>query len=313
VASGVTVTSMVAGALSRVLFHEGDYVAFGQPLFEIDQRPFADALRQAEAVAARDEASLEFAAAEARRYQRLLDKKLVSVEDRDQRTSAAASLEATVKASRALASLARTNLSYTRIASPVEGRTGALLVDAGNLVKANDTALTTVRRLKPIYVTFSVPGERLHEIRDAMLRGPLATAAWPTGAPRGALGELRFIDNAVDTTTGTIALKARFANDDLALWPGAFARVRLQVGELRDAVVVPARAVVPSQRGDLAYVVDEARRARARIVRLGPRLGELVAVLDGLADGERVVTEGQLGLVDGAPVRLVGSPDGGAP
>jgi multidrug efflux system membrane fusion protein len=301
--STIAVKSMIAGTLERVLFEEGDEVEAGQVLFEIDARPYRLALQQAKATLARDEAQLRNAEADARRNRRLLPSGVVARSDYDLKVAQAGALRATVQVDRAAIDQAQVNLSYTRIASPVAGRTGSLQVDAGNLVKANDVPLVTIRTLQPIDVAFSIPGQRLDAVRRRFAKAPLtayAAAKGAAGAPEQ--GRLAFIDNAIDPATGTILLKARFDNADRGLWPGEFLDVRLVLDELPDAVVVAARAVQPGQQGDHVFVVGQDDVAQERKVELGERLGDEVVIASGVRTGERVVVDGLLGIVPGAKV-----------
>ncbi|MGC4122556.1 MAG: efflux RND transporter periplasmic adaptor subunit [Myxococcales bacterium] len=306
----VLITPRVSGVLETVHFREGDEVPEGALLFQIDPRPFELALRQAQAALARDEAQARNAQIERERYRALMPG-LVSRQEYDTRVAAAEALQAAVRADRAAVEQARLNLGYSVLRAPISGRTGLLQVTAGNLVKADDTArpLVVIRQLSPIDVSFAVPGQRLQEIRERSADGTLRVAA---GAR--AQGELRFIDNAVDATTGTITLRARFANEDRSLWPGQFVDVRLHLSDLPGTVVIPSQAVQTGQRGeDFVYVVRPDQTAEPREVRLGPRMDDgQQAVLFGVRTGETVVTDGQFALVPGARVQLRGSNGSGA-
>lgn len=309
----VDIRSRIDGRLERVYFKEGDLVEAGERLFEIDPRPFRAALAQATAVLARDEAQARTAHIEERRYRRLLERGAVSSQEYEQRATQARALTATVAADRAAVVSARVNLGYTRIHAPISGKTGSLLVTAGNLVKANDTTLVGIRQLSPIYVTFSVPSEDLPAIRRRtnLTEGSkvLSVYAAAPGAPESDVhqGMLTFIDNAVDTNTGTIVLKATFANRDHSLWPGQFVNTRLLL-DRKDGVVVPAQALQTGQRGDYVFIVATNMTAESRVVRVGVRDGERIAIEAGVRPGELVVTDGQLGLVPGTPVELRSEP-----
>jgi multidrug efflux system membrane fusion protein len=305
----VDIRSRIDGRLERVYFKEGDLVEAGEHLFDIDPRPYRAVLAQATATQARDEAQARTAYTEERRYRRLLERGLVSSQEYEQRATQARALSATVAADRAAVVSARVNLGYTRINAPISGKTGSLQVTAGNLVKANDTTLVGIRQISPIYVTFAVPSEHLPAIRrrtnlteDSKVLSVYAAAP---GAPESDVrqGILTFIDNSVDTSTGTIALKATFANRDHSLWPGQFVNARLLL-DRKDGVVVPAQALQTGQRGDYVFVVGSNMTAESRVVRVGVRDGERIAIEAGVQPGELVVTDGQLGLVPGAPVEL---------
>lgn len=305
----VDIRSRIDGRLERVYFKEGELVEAGERLFEIDSRSYRAALAQATANLSRDEAQAHLASSEERRYRRLLERGLVSRQEYEQRVSNAQALAASVAADRAAVVNARVNLGYTRINAPISGKTGSLQITAGNLVKANDTALIRIRQISPIYVTFAVPSEHLPTIRYrtdlAEESRVLPVYAAAPGSPVSDVrqGMLTFIDNAVDTSTGTIALKATFTNRDHVLWPGQFVNARLLL-DRKDGVVVPAQALQTGQRGDYVFVVGRNMTAESRVVRVGVRDGERIAIDAGIQPGELVVTDGQLGLVPGAPVEL---------
>jgi membrane fusion protein, multidrug efflux system len=275
----------------------------GALLLEIDPRPFRLALAQEEAGLARDLAQAAYAHAELRRYEDLFARMLVSREDYEQRRTNASALDATVEADRAAVETARVNLGYTRITAPIAGRTGALLVQGGNIIKANDDKLLTLRQMSPIDVAFAVPAQRLAEIQRFQSKGDLVVSVTSADGSALQVGKLRFIDNSVDPSTGTILLKARFDNEARALWPGQFLTVRLALTLLEEAVVVPARAVQTGQQGEYVFVVATNLVAESRAVQTGPRDNDLVVVTAGVRAGEQVVTEGQLGLVSGASVQ----------
>ncbi len=299
----IAVRAHLSGTLDRVYFEEGDEVTAGQPLFLIDPRPFRLALEQARANLARDEAQLRSAGADARRYGELLPQGIVSRQDYDQKVAQAGALRATVTADQIAIDTARVNLGYTLIPSPITGRASYLQIDQGNLIKADDTSpMVVIRQMRPIYVSFSVPAVRLPEIRQQAERDPLRVLADVPGR-RSIAGTLTFIDNAVDTTTGTILLKASFPNEDEALWPGQFVNVRLVLATLPDAVVVPARSVQPGQQGDHVFIIGADDVAQSRRVKVGERLGGDV-VVEGVRPAERVVTDGILGLVPGVRVQI---------
>jgi len=300
----ITVRAHVSGTLEHVLFREGDEVRAGQLIFQIDARPFEAALASARATLSRDEAQLANAEIEAQRYARLLPSGVVSQSDHDARMSAAQSLRATVLADKAAIDTAQLNLEYTTIRSPIAGLTGSLQVNAGNLVRADDTPLVILRQMRPMDMAFTVPATDLPAVRASQARQPLLVRATPRGTTTPAEGRLFFVDNTVDPSTGTVLMKARFPNIDATLWPGQFANVQLRLGMRERAVVIPARAIAPGQGGERTYVVGDDLVAQSRLVRTGPRDGEEIVVEEGLAPGERVVVDGLLGLAPGTRVEV---------
>jgi multidrug efflux system membrane fusion protein len=310
----IAVKSRVDGQVQRVFFSEGQYVKKGEPLFQIDARPFRVALAQARANLARDAAQARNAELEEKRSSTLIRDKLISQQEYDQKSMQLETLRAAVQADQAMVDNAQVNLDYCAISSPVSGRTGSLQIAAGNLLKANsDPPLVVIRQISPIYVSFAAPAERLTEIRKYSERGALRVQVSQPGVNTAPTqGSLTFIDNTVDTGTGTIGMKATFANEDGALWPGQFARVSLFLSDLPDAVVVPARAVQAGQQGDHVFVVADGRTVQSRAVKTGVRFGELVVIEQGVAAGEQVVTDGQLNLVSGAKIEIkpaIGKPE----
>ncbi len=300
----VTVKTMIGGELSRVHFAEGDAVRRGGTIFTIDPRPYEAELRRAEAQLARDRAQLENARAEERRYSELVARDYVTREQYDRAVTQVAALEATVKADEAQVQQQQVELSYTTIRSPLDGRTGRLLVHEGNVVKANDTTLVTINQLRPIKVAFAVPQDRFPEIRARHAAGALVVEARPEGSGAGASGRLEFVDNAVDRQTGTILLKAVFPNDDDALWPGQFVTVRLVLATRPGATVVPTEAIQTGQKGPFVFAVTSGRTVEMRGVRPGLADGPFTVVEEGLAPGDEVVTDGHLRLFPGARVEV---------
>ncbi len=301
----VAVQAQVEGVLQRVNFREGDDVRQGQVLFEIDPRPYRAALAQAEAVLARDQAQLANARADVKRFEALVEKEYVTPQQFEQAKTTAASLEATVAADRAAVETARLNLQYATIRAPISGRAGALLVRPGNLVRANGgTPLVVINQIRPILVRFAVPAPHLPEIQRYRARGPLPVRARPAGGGPESEGTLAFVDNAVDSATGTILLKAQFPNQDAALWPGEFVSVSLQLYVEPDALVVPTAAVLNGQQGAYVYVVKPDQTTEVRDVRVARPAGDVTVLAGGVEPGERVVTEGQLRLTAGAKVQI---------
>ncbi len=306
--NGVSIKALVAGQIMRVHVQEGQDVRKGDLLFTIDPRPFQAALNQAKAQLARDQAQLVSADAQARRYSDLVKKDYVTQQQADDATASAGALAATVKADEADVENARLNLEYCSIRAPIDGRLGNLTVKEGNLVKANDTpALVTLNQITPVYVAFSVPEEQLAEVRRRAAGDPLpVTAALPATPDAKIAGSLTFIDNAVDNGTGTILLKATFANADKALWPGQFANVTLDLSTLKDAVVVPTQAVLMGQQGNYVFVVKPDMTADMKPVTTGQSLNGDTVITKGLQGDEKVVTDGQLRLFPGAKVEIKG-------
>jgi membrane fusion protein, multidrug efflux system len=305
--STVEIRSQVTGQLTAIHFAEGRDVRQGDALFSLDARPFQAALQQAEAVLARDTASLQNSRSQQARLEALFQRGLIARDQYESQRAGTEALAATIEADKAAIETAQLNLRYAEIAAPITGRTGSLGVHVGDLVRANDTTpLVAINQLSPIYVAFSVPGRFLADIRRYQARRPLSVSAAPPeasdagGAP--ARGLLSFIDNAVDSTTGTIRLKATFANGDHQLWPGAFVQVTLGLTTQADAIVVPVTAVQTSQDGSFVYVVKSDRTVEMRPVKIDRQTGSEAVVGEGVASGEEVVTDGQLRLTPGARV-----------
>ena len=300
----VGIKAQVGGELIEVNFEEGQEVQKGALLFTIQPKLYAVQLAQAEANLARDRAAAENARRDADRNIDLGTKGAISKGQLDQMRSAADAAEATVKADEALVEIAGVRLGYATIESPISGRTGALKVHAGNLIKDNaDTPMVTVNQLAPIYVTFSLPEQHLADIQKAQAEKKLAVTAF---SPRTdvvlATGELTFIDNAVDPTTGTVVLKGTFSNSDRALWPGAFVDVVLRLRTDTGVTVAPASAVTVGQRGTQVFVVKEDGSAELRAVSITRTVGEDAIVEKGVAPGETVVVNGQSRLMPGSKV-----------
>jgi multidrug efflux system membrane fusion protein len=293
----VSIKARVDGQIVTVNFREGDPVKKGAVLFRVDPRPYEAALRQAEANALRDKAARDQARSQEKRYQELLDKNFVSKEAYAQIRTNAATAEATAGASQAALENARLNLEYCTIVSPLDGYAGKVLLQAGNMVRANDVnALAVINQVRPIYVNFAVPEQSLPEVRKYRAAGPLAVETLPDPGAPPAQGELIFVDNAVDPSTGTIRLRARFPNVEAALWPGQFVSVTLRLYDQVDAIIIPAPAVQNGPEGQYVYVVGQDLVANVRKISVQRTDGERVIVAKGLEKGERVVTRGQLRL-----------------
>ncbi len=301
--STVTVKSLVDGEIQKAYFQEGQDVKKGDMLFSIDPRPFQAALHQAQANLARDQAQAQYARTEAQRYTQLQKEGIVSQIQYEQFTSNAQALDAAVRSDQAAVENTEIKLSYCTIYSPIGGRTGSLLVHPGNLVKTNDTSLVVINQVTPIYVDFSIPEQYLAQVKQHRAQGRLRLQAFPSGDKSNPpVGTLSFINNTVDSNTGTIELKGRFANSDRRLWPGQFVSVVLDLTVNRNATVVPSQAVQTGQNGQYVYVIKPDHTADYRPVTVGATLSGFTIVDQGLHPGETVVTNGQLRLFPGARV-----------
>lgn len=344
----VQIRAQVTGQLSAVHFTEGQDVQKGAPLFTLDARPFEAALQQAEAVLARDTAQAKNAQSQRARYEDLFKRGLIARDQYETQIATANALESTLAADQAQIENARLNLQYAKIVAPISGRTGSLNVHQGDLVRANDTnPMVVINQVAPIYVTFSVPGRYLPDIRRYQAQQPLkieariqpggtpgapqiappnpgsapatdgdgASSALPPAAPASITlesGAVSFIDNSVDPTTGTIRMKGTFGNADHALWPGLFVQVNLILRTDPNAIVVPSVAVQSSQSGQFVYVIKpEDRTAELRNVAVERQQGDNSIISHGLRAGEEVVTDGQLRLNPGSRVTTGTRGEGG--
>jgi membrane fusion protein, multidrug efflux system len=331
--STITVKAQIGGTLVKVPFREGDMIREGDLLFEIDPRPYQEAIRQWEANLARDRALLRqneatLASAQAQeqhygvqadRYLKLAEQGIFSHEQAEQmsvelkarrsnvraQTAGIESLRAVIQADEAALEAAKLNLIYCSIRSPINGRTGQILLKAGNLVKANDVDLVTIHQIQPIYVAFSVPEANLTSIRRRLTgnSAPSVRVSVPSEAP--VVGKLSFIDNSVDQTTGTVRLKATFANADHRLWPGQFVDVSMQLEQRSNVIAVPAAAIQTGQAGNFVYVLKSDSTVEMRPVTAGARFGTMAAIETGVQNGEQVVTDGHLRLAGGTKVRVL--------
>jgi membrane fusion protein, multidrug efflux system len=305
--STVNVSSLVAGTITHVGFAEGQDVAQGAVLFAIDARPFLAQMGQAEAALQRDMAQLANAQVEEKRYATLVAKGYVAQEQYEQFRTNASVLNATVAADKAAVENARLQVEYCTIRSPLSGRTGSLLVHAGNLVAANGgTPLVVINRLEPIYVDFTIPEQKLQDVKKHMAGGKKlkVSAIFPDGDQPAETGVLTFVDNAVDPATGTIHLKATFPNHARRLWPGAFVTVVLDLAVKPDAVVVPTAAVQTGQAGTYIFVIRPDMAVEMRPVAIGQTMQDETVIDSGLRAGEKVVTDGQLRIVPGTRVEI---------
>jgi multidrug efflux system membrane fusion protein len=302
----VQIRSQVNGQIERVFFKEGDDVHRGQMLFQLDKAPFQAALEQAEGNLQRDQANAVNAQAQSQRYTALETQGVISREQADtMRTQAQANASA-VNADKAAVDAAKVQLRYTDIKAPIDGRAGALLINLGNLVKANDTPfLVQLNQVQPIYVTFSIPETQLQSVRDYSRTGHLKVFAYPKGQTANAAeGTLTFIDNGVDPTTGTVKLKGTFLNKDRRLWPGEFVDVVLNLSVRKNAIVVPTKAVQTGQQGNYVYVVDQDNVAKPQPVQPTGTFQNLTLVAGGLKSGDRVIVDGQMRVVPNSKVNV---------
>jgi len=304
--STVEVRAQVSGQLLSMDFKEGDDVKAGQLLFTIDPRPFEVALRQVEATLARDTAQSKGIGAQLTRSEELLRQQLTAKSDRDALATQFAMSQASIAVDNAQIENAKLQLAYTKVMAPVSGRTGAVLVHPGSLVRANDTtALVVINQLSPVQVSFAVPSKMLAEIQKERARGRLTATAAPSGSTAAAVaGTVSFIDNSVDPNSDTVRLKATFANANRALWPGQFVDVTLQLSVNPKAIVIPMAAVQAGQQGQFVFVVKPDSTVDARPITVAWIEGNEVVVAAGVRPGEVVVTDGQLRLVPGSRVSV---------
>jgi len=299
----VAVEAQVGGTLDAVDFREGDDVQAGQVLFHIDARPFQAALRQAQATLARDEAQAANAQRDADRYKALVEKDYVTKSQADQAASAALSTRATVIADSAAVDNARLNLNYTTIRAPISGRTGRLLVRQGNVVRPNAEPLVVINQLRPITVRFPVAQHDFPGLQRRAAAGPVPVHVVTADSGEvGEVGTLDFLDNAVDSLTGTVTAKAKFANQGNQLWPGEYVRVNVELSVQQGALAIPTRALLAGQNGSYVFVVGADKVAKVRQVATGRAVGDLTTIDKGLELGERVVVDGQSRLTPDAKV-----------
>lgn len=307
----VAIEAQVNGILQRVNFAEGQEVGIGQVLFQIDPRPYQAVLNQARAQLTRDEAIAANTRRDATRYAALVKEGYVTSSQADQAESNAVSAAATVEADRATVQKAALDVANTTIRSPIAGKTGSLLVRQGNLVKANsEPPLVVINQIRPILVRFSVPQSQFTDIQRYYRSGSaLLVRAKPSeGTAASVDGTLAFVDNNVDTTTGTVLLKARFNNPEGAIWPGQYMNIALQLYVDPNALTLPAPAVLTGQQGTYVYTVDTAGKAIQTPVQVARTVDSVAVIATGLREGERVVVDGQSRLLPGAKVAIKGAP-----
>jgi membrane fusion protein, multidrug efflux system len=304
----VAIRSQTTGQLTAVNFTEGEEVSKGQLLFSIDRRPLEAAVEQAKANLARDEAQAANAATISKRFQDLADRGIATRAELDTSKASLSALNATVAADRAALENAQVQLEYATIHAALSGRTGALMVHEGNLVRANDTApLVVINQIMPIQVAFSIPESRLPELKRFMARGALRVLATPPNddAPP-AVGRISFVDNSVDPNTGTIKVKGTFPNADRRLWPGQFVNVTVELTTEKNATVVSTAAVQAGQQGPFVFVVKPDQTVEMRNVVVTRTAAAETVIASGVEPGETVVTDGQLRLVPGSRISVKG-------
>jgi multidrug efflux system membrane fusion protein len=307
--NSVAVKSRVDGQIVKIDFKEGQEVQQGDPLIQIDPRPYQAQLEQAQATKQKDEAQLAGAKLDLARYEKLLGTGYQTRQSYDNQTALVAQLQAAIKGDEAQISTAKLNLSYADIRSPIDGRLGAKLVDIGNLVHASDnTPLVTITEVKPIFVSFTLPQETLDDVRENSKKAPLVVYAYSgDGKKQLAEGKLTLIDNAIDQATGTIHLKARFDNDEERLWPGEFVSLRVVLSTRHNVATVPAQTVQSGPNGHYAYTIKPDNTVERRAVEVASIQDGIAVVTKGLTPGERVVVDGQYRLTDGARVNPAAS------
>ncbi|MBN7122469.1 multidrug transporter subunit MdtA [Erwinia billingiae] len=307
--STVTVTSRVDGQLIKVLFTEGQKVEAGQVLAQVDPRSYQATLAQYQGDLSQNHALLKSAELTLARYRKLFAQDSLARQDLDTQIATVGQYAGTIKADEAQIAAAKLNLEFTKITSPIAGRAGLRLVDAGNMVHTTDTTgIVTITQTQPAAVTFSVPQNNIPTLLKSLHNGQSlpATAFDQDGNAELASGSVQFISNQIDTSTGSVKLKALFANQDETLYPNQFVNLRLQTGTLKQATVIPAQALQLSSDGSFVYVINKDQTVARKAVKTGPTLGDTQqAILSGVSAGEQVVTEGIDRLSNGSKVKVV--------
>jgi multidrug efflux system membrane fusion protein len=304
----VSVQPQVSGTITEIHFTDGADLKKGDPLFTIDPRPFQAQLNAAEANLEQSKAALDFARIQFGRVKDLVESRAIARQDYDTRKNAVDVGEAQVSQNEAAVESAKLNLEYTAIRSPIDGRAGHRLVDTGNVVTANTTTLLNIERMDPIYADFTSTESDFSEVQHSSAKHALRVEVRLPDDTKPEVGELTFLDNSVQSSSGTVMLRATVPNPSRHLWPGQFVNVRLVLETLPKAVLVPAAATQDSANGPFVYVLKADDTAELRPVKLGQRQGELVVVEQGVQPGERVVMNGQLGVIPGSKVHVVTNP-----
>ena len=305
----VTIKSRIDGYIDQVLIQDGQFVKAGDVMFRLDSRTAQAQVEQMQAQLARDQAQLVNAQRDVKRYEPLVAKDFVSHQQYDTAVTTAQALTAAVAADQAMIDNAKTLLSYLTILAPIDGRVGTIAIKAGNSIKSNDLPLATINQVKPIYVGFNLPQQELPALRAAMAEQPVEVSVRPqgdTGAP--ITGKVEYFDNAVDIPSGTIVVRARFANDDLRLWPGQFVNVAVTTRVDADAITVPPGAVQVGQDGNFVFVIKPDNRAEVRKVTVARTVDGRSVIAQGLQEGEKVVVDGQMRLINGTRVEIRPAP-----
>jgi membrane fusion protein, multidrug efflux system len=304
----VNIKAQVEGEIKEIHFTDGQDVKKGDLLFVIDPAPYQANLKKASAQTIQDAADLKFKTATLERNQQLLKDKLISQQQNDQYQTDVASSEAKLKLDEAGVDLAKINLGYCYITSPIDGRAGKCMVDPGNIVSANTgPTLVNIKTIDEMYLDFTIPERNLPGARNSMAAGKLDAEFTVQGDEKNIYkGQITFIDNTVDNTTGTVMLRATVPNKERKLWAGQFANIKLILGTEKNAVLAPYEAVQLGQKGPYVFVVTSNNIAELKSVVTGYRQGDFIVINKGLSSGEKVVTAGQLGLSPGAPVIDIG-------
>ena len=308
--STVSVKAQVSGQLVEARFEQGDFVRKGQVLFKIDEQPYQTELERAQAALARDKALAVSGAIQAERYKKLLEQGIAPAQQVESFVSAADASQALVRSDEVAVKAAQLNIGYCTITAPIDGRTGSLMVQPGNLVKASDVAMVVINQITPIYVNFTVPQSYLPELKKNMANGKLPVmVAVPDDAGPPEEGALVFLDNTVEASTGTIRLRAAFENSHNRLWPGLFVSAVLHLSERLNATVIPAQAVTAGPDGQFVYVVKSDGTVESRRVVTSRTIAGAAVIEQGLQAGETVVIDGQLRLVPGSRVDIKNKPE----
>ena len=304
----VTIQPMVSGELTKVGFREGEDVEQGALLFEIDSRPYLAALNKAQASLSRNRVIMENARKDYGRYFQLVKEGIVTQAEAEGYRTKAETAAADLAADQAAVADAKAQLSYCTITAPISGRLGNLAMDRGNVVKANDTALVTINKLAPILATFTIPEKDLAAVQQRLAKGEMVVEAEVPGAAGfKEKGQVSFLDNAVDPTTGTIRLKGQFANEEKRLWPGQFVTLAITLEVRKEAVVVPSQALLTGQNGQFVFVIKTDQTAEIRPVAVGPAYEGVTIIDQGLQAGEQIVVDGQMRVIPGGKVETKGT------